>query len=93
MKSFVGFWTWRPGGFRQRNAPPEVIKEVADEIATFSELHAEFVLLLARTVKVDPEELRQCSPFGLSFQIVLRALGYCGSPDEEQAAEGQAEPV
>jgi hypothetical protein len=28
----------------------QVIKEVAEEIATFGELHAEFVLLLARTM-------------------------------------------
>lgn len=72
---------------------PEVMREVAEEITTFSELHEEFVLLLARTVEVDPEELRQCSPLGLAIQIVLRALGHCGSPDKAQAAGGKLEEL
>src|SRR5579872_300117 len=70
----------------------EVIKEVADEIATFRELHAEFALLLARTMEVDPVELGRGSPFGWATQLVLwnRLMQ---KAEAEQAAQGESEDL
>jgi hypothetical protein len=70
----------------------EVTKEVAEEMGIFSELHAEFVLLLARTMERDPEELRQVSPFAWAFQMLLW-MRASQRADEEQAAEEQSEQL
>jgi hypothetical protein len=51
----------------------EAVREVAEELGTYSELHHEFILLLGRTLEMDPNEVRQASPRAWAFQIVLRA--------------------
>src|SRR5690348_7921222 len=65
----------------------EVIKEVAEEIATFGELHAEFVLLLARTMETDSAGLGRCSPFGWASQLVFWTR-LMQKAESEQAAQG-----
>src|SRR5579872_7446639 len=74
----------------------EATKQMAEELETFWELRSEFVLLLARTTDVDPEELGQCSSLGLAMGMVLRARAATklnGEQDGEDSTNNESDAV